>query len=338
MSDSEKSKQQDSSVPGITPRVSDPLVSIVVPVLDEEKMSVLFLAEIRKILAPESIRFEVVFVDDGSTDNTLNYLVDQSKQDKRIRVIALSRNFGKEAALTAGIDAARGDVVIPMDVDLQDPPELISQFLSRWQQGYDVVYGVRATRDSDTRVKRATAGWFYRFFNKVSPVQIPENAGDFRLLDRKVVEEIKQLPERNRFMKGLFAWVGFKSIGVPYQRQARRADESKWNYWKLWNFALDGVVGFSTAPLRMWVYVGALVATLSFVYGSFIIVRVLVHGVDVPGYASLMTAVLFLGGVQLLSMGILGEYLGRLFTEVKGRPIYIVGAEYENGTLRSRTE
>ncbi len=319
-------------------RPVDPLVSIVVPVFNEESMCDLFLQATRTVLDEVSLRYEIIFIDDGSTDQTLAQLVNQSASDDSIQVITFSRNFGKEAALTAGIDHASGDVVIPMDVDLQDPPELIPQFINKWREGYDVVYGLRVSRLGDTAMKRKTAGAFYRFFNRVSDVEIPENVGDFRLMDRRVVDALKKLPERNRFMKGLFAWAGFSSISVPYERQKRQADESKWNYWKLWNFALDGVVGFSTTPLRIWVYIGSLVAALAFSYGSFIVVRVLFQGADVPGYASLMTAVLFLGGVQLLSMGILGEYLGRLFIEVKARPVYVVETIYKKGHRMPRGE
>ncbi len=313
------------------PRPADPLLSIVVPVFNEESMSVIFLREIRSVLHDAELRFQIIFVDDGSTDQTLIKLIEVSESNASIQVISFSRNFGKEAALTAGIDYAQGDVVIPMDVDLQDPPELIPQFISKWREGFDVVYGLRVSRSSDTLMKRQTAGLFYRFFNRVSEVQLPENAGDFRLIDRRVVEVLRKLPERNRFMKGLFAWAGFTSIGVPYERQERQADTTKWNYWKLWNFALDGVVGFSTTPLRVWAYLGAFVAALAFGYGSFIVLRVLMLGTDVPGYASLMTAILFLGGIQLLSMGILGEYLGRLFIAVKGRPVYIIETIFKNG-------
>lgn len=244
----------------------------------------------------------------------------------------LTRNFGKEAALTAGIDQAKGDAVIIMDVDLQDPPELILDFLAKWHEGYDVVYGKRIIRDSDSLAKRASANWFYKLFNKVSPVKIPENAGDFRLMDRRVVEVVKRLHERNRFMKGMFAWVGFRSTGVPYTRKPRPAGQTKWNYWKLWNFALDGLVGFSTAPLRIWMYFGAIVAIIAFLYSLFIVAKVIIFGIDVPGYASLMTAILFFGGVQLLSLGVVGEYLGRLFTEVKGRPVYVMENVYEKNT------
>ena len=232
--------------------------------------------------------------------------------------------------MTAGLCHARGDAVIPMDVDLQDPPALILEFVRLWQEeGYDTVYGVRADRNADTPMKRLTAGGFYRLFNAVSTTtKIPENAGDFRLMDRRVVEVIKQLPERNRFMKGLFAWAGFNSIGVEYERPARAAGETKFNYWKLWNFALDGFFSFSSWPLRIWSYVGAGVAMLSFLYILVIITKVIFFGIDMPGYASLMSVILFLGGMQLISIGVLGEYLGRMFLEVKQRPVFVVEGVY----------
>lgn len=309
--------------------VDDPLVSIIVPVFNEQDGVGAFVAAVQPHLARAGCRFEILFVNDGSRDATLERLCALMAADAHIRTVNLSRNFGKEAALTAGLDFARGDVVIPIDVDLQDPPELIPRFLERWREGYDVVYGVRHSRASDTVVKRTTARWFYRLFNRLAAVPIPENVGDFRLLDRRVVEVIRRLPERNRFMKGLFAWVGFRAVGVPYVRPEREAGTSKWNYAKLWNFAWDGIVGFSSAPLKIWAYIGGLIATLAFIYAIFIVVRVLVTGVDIPGYASLITVILFLGGIQLLSLGILGEYIARLFLEVKGRPVYVVEGLYE---------
>jgi hypothetical protein len=217
-----------------------------------------------------------------------------------------------------------------MDIDLQDPPELIGSFIARWREGYDIVYGIRAARHSDTPAKRVSAGWFYRVFNSMSPVRIPPNVGDFRLVDRRAVEVLRQLPERNRFMKGLFAWVGFNSVGVPYERPERVAGTSKFNFWRLWNFAIDGVVSFSTAPLRAWFYVGLVIAVVAVLYALFIVTRVLIFGVDTPGYASLLIAVLLMGAIQLLSLGIIGEYLGRLFVEVKARPIYVVEGVYED--------
>jgi glycosyltransferase involved in cell wall biosynthesis len=316
-------------------RPADPLVSLVVPVFNEEESIDLYLDTVPPLMERDGFRFEIVFVNDGSRDNTLAHLLDRAALDRRFRVVNLSRNFGKEAALTAGIDHARGDVIVPMDIDLQDPPELIEPFMARWREGYDVVYGVRTHRAWDTAAKRLSANWFYRVFNSMSPVRIPENVGDFRLVDRRAVDVLRQLPERNRFMKGLFAWVGFNAVGVPYERPQRAAGSSKFNLWRLWNFALDGVVSFSTAPLRAWFYVGVVIAAVSVLYALFIITRVLIFGIDTPGYASLLIAVLLMGAIQLLSLGIIGEYLGRLFLEVKGRPIYVVEGVYEDGDIHA---
>jgi len=315
-------------------RPADPLLSLVVPVFNEEESIDLFLDTVTPLLERYGLRFEIVFVNDGSHDNTLSHLLDRSAGDGRLRVVNLSRNFGKEAALTAGIDHAKGDVIVPMDIDLQDPPALIEPFMARWRDGYDIVYGVRTRRTWDTTAKRVSAGWFYRVFNSMSPVRIPENVGDFRLVDRRAVEVLRQLPERNRFMKGLFAWVGFNAVGVPYERPQRAAGSSKFNLWRLWNFAIDGVVSFSTAPLRAWFYVGVAIAAIAVLYALFIVTRVLIFGIDTPGYASLLIAVLLMGAIQLLSLGIIGEYLGRLFVEVKSRPIYVVEGVYEDGTVQ----
>lgn len=313
-------------------RPVDPLLSLVVPVFNEEESIDLFLDTVIPLLENASLRFELVFINDGSRDDTFARLFDRGLRDRRIRIVNLSRNFGKEAALTAGIDHAKGDILIPMDIDLQDPPDLIQPFIARWREGYDIVYGVRTARLTDTRAKRMSADWFYRVFNSMSPVRIPPNVGDFRLVDRRAVAVLRQLPERNRFMKGLFAWVGFNSIGVPYERPQRAAGMTKFNFWRLWNFALDGVVSFSTAPLRAWFYVGVVIAAIAVLYALFIVTRVLIFGIDTPGYASLLIAVLLMGAIQLLSLGIIGEYLGRLFLEVKGRPIYVVEGVYEDGT------
>lgn len=309
-------------------RTEKPLLSIVVPVFNEQDTVGLFVETTCGVLEAHDLNFEIVFVNDGSRDETFDSLVQRAAADKRITVINLSRNFGKEAALSAGIDHAVGDVLIPMDVDLQDPPALIPIFLQRWREGYDVVYGVRASRKHDQLSKRTSAVWFYRAFNRLSQLKIPENAGDFRLIDRRVADVLRRMPERNRFMKGMYSWVGFRSMEVPYERPPRAAGRTKWNHWTLWNFALDGLVSFSTLPLRVWSYIGAIVALLSFAYGSFIVIRTLLLGIDLPGYASLLTTVLFLGGVQLLSIGVIGEYLGRLFIEVKGRPLYVVESIY----------
>ncbi len=305
-------------------------LSLVVPAYNEEESIQTFIDTIDQELAPLRDQLEIVFVNDGSRDKTRQVIEAVIEKDPRVTLINLARNFGKEAAMTAGLFHARGDAVIPMDVDLQDPPALILEFVRLWRdEGYDTVYGVRSDRNADTPMKRLTAGGFYRLFNAVSTTtKIPENAGDFRLMDRRVVEVIKQLPERNRFMKGLFAWAGFNAIGVPYERPARAAGETKFNYWKLWNFALDGFFSFSSWPLRIWSYVGAGVALLSFLYILVIITKVLFFGIDIPGYASLMSVILFLGGMQLISIGVLGEYLGRMFLEVKQRPVFVVGGVY----------
>ena len=312
-------------------RPHDPLLSLVVPVYNEEESIDIFLTAVEPFLDRAGLRFEIVFVNDGSRDDTLAKLFDCSTRDRRIRVVNLSRNFGKEAALTAGIDHARGDILIPMDIDLQDPPDLIKPFIERWREGYDIVYGVRSARTWDTLSKRVSANWFYWAFNTMSPVRIPANVGDFRLVDRRAIEVLRTLPERNRFMKGLFAWVGFNAVGIPYERPQRVAGSSKFNLWRLWNFALDGVVSFSTVPLRISFYGGLAIAAVAALYALFIIVRVLILGIDTPGYASLLIVVLAMGAIQLVSIGIIGEYLGRLFLEAKGRPIYVVEGVYEEG-------
>ena len=308
-------------------------MSLVVPVFNEEDSVALFVQTTRDVLEAAGLEFEIVFINDGSQDSTIQRLMALSEADNRVKTINLSRNFGKEFALTAGLDHAIGDVLVPMDVDLQDPPELIPKFLEMWREGYDVVYGVRSCRKHDSIAKRTTAALFYRIFNRLSQLQVPYNAGDFRLIDRRVANVIRQMPERNRFMKGLFAWVGFNSIGIPYERPQRAAGSTKWGNWRLWNFALDGIFSFSTLPLRVWAYLGGIVALVSFSYGSFIVIRTLILGIDIPGYASLLTIVLFLGGIQLLSIGVLGEYLGRLFIEVKGRPLYVVESIYPPASL-----
>jgi glycosyltransferase involved in cell wall biosynthesis len=305
-------------------RAARPFVSLVVPVFNEEGSIEPFVGAVGKLLAENDLDYEIVFVNDGSTDGTLQALRDARTACPAIKILSLSRNFGKEAATTAGLDHAAGDVVIPMDVDLQDPPELILRFVERWRLGADVVYGVRTSRASDGLVKRTSASWFYTAFNLMSPVQIPFDAGDYRLMDRRVVEEVKKLRERNRFMKGLMAWPGFKTERVEFERQQRHAGVSRWNYWRLWNFALDGITSFSTVPLRLWLYIGAGISALSFLYAVFIVIHTFITGGDVPGYPSLMVAVTFFGGIQLVSIGLVGEYVGRIFHEIKQRPIYIV--------------
>ena len=314
----------------LVPRTVCPMVSLVIPVFNEADVLDLFLARTTEVMTAAELDWEYVFVNDGSSDSTLSKLIALSGTNHRVRVVDLSRNFGKEAALSAGLNHVRGNVIIPIDVDLQDPPELIPKFVEKWREGYDVVYGVRERRDEDSIAKRATADIFYRVFNSISPTHIPDNAGDFRLMDERVVAVLRTLPERNRFMKGLFSWVGFNSIGVPYSRPARVAGETKWNFRKLWNFALDGIFSFSTVPLRIWSYIGVTISLLSFLYAIFIVGRVLLLGKDLPGYASLVTIVLFLGGIQLISLGIIGEYIGRLFLEAKQRPVYVVDRVYQD--------
>lgn len=305
-------------------RPARPLISIVAPCYNEGESVALFTETVMGVVAEGDYDWELVFVDDGSTDDTGAKLLALADKHPEIRVVAFSRNFGKEAAMTAGLDYAKGDAVIVMDVDLQDPPELINAFIDKWREGFDVVYGSREDRTSDAYAKRFTAEGFYRIFNRISGVKIPENTGDYRLMDRRVVETVKSLPERSRFMKGLFAWVGYRSVGVSYTRPVRAAGTTKFNFWRLWNFALEGFVSFSTAPLRVWSYLGGVVAFFSFLYATVIILRTLVTGADVPGYASLLVFILFFGSVQIISVGVLGEYISRLFVEVKRRPIYVV--------------
>ena len=299
-------------------------LSLIVPVLNEEDAVLVFLETVRPILSRMQLRTEIIFIDDGSTDSTFDTLCREAKKDLSLRLIRFSRNFGKEAALTAGLDLAKGEAVIPIDVDLQDPPELIEEFVRYWREGFDVVVGQRVERNADSQTKRATAGGFYRVFNAVSAQKIEPNVGDFRLMSRPVIDATLQLRERNRFMKGLFAWVGFRAIAVPYSRPQRTVGQTKFSYWKLWNFALDGITSFSTVPLRIWTYVGIGVSAMALLYTLFIFVQTLIFGRDVPGYASLMIVVLVLGAVQLLSLGVIGEYLGRLYLETKQRPLYLV--------------
>jgi glycosyltransferase involved in cell wall biosynthesis len=303
-----------------------------VPVHNEEESIDPFLERTLPILdgivtehGPD-LTYEILFVDDGSRDDTLKVLEDRRKTDNRISIITLSRNFGKDQALAAGLAHAAGETVVPIDVDLQDPPELIPDMIVKWAEGYDVVYAARADRSTDSWAKRFTARQFYRVFNAMADRPIPQDAGDFRLLSRDVVEVLNRFPERARFMKGLFAWVGFRQCSLPFSREQRAAGETSWSYWKLWNFAIDGITSSTTVPLRIWSYVGAIIAFLAFTYAGLLILRTLIFGVDVPGFASLVVLILFFGGINLLSVGILGEYLGRTYTEVKGRPLFIIRA------------
>ncbi|MDR1828055.1 MAG: glycosyltransferase family 2 protein [Methylobacteriaceae bacterium] len=308
-------------------------ISFVVPVFNEEESIPVFLKTMEETLAPltGAYTFDYVFVNDGSRDKTLEVLVEAKKQYPAISIVDFSRNFGKEAALTAGIDNSKGDAVIPMDVDLQDPPEVVPKLIKKWEEGYEVVLARRADRSSDSRAKRLTALWFYQFINIIAKPQIPENVGDFRLMDRKVVEALKRLPERRRFMKGLFAWVGFNTAVVDYERQVRQAGVTKFSGWKLWNFALEGITSFSTALLEIWTYIGLLISSSAFLYLAYIILRTLLFGRDIEGYSSTLATILFLGGAQMVGLGILGVYIGRIYVEVKNRPIYIVRDYFPEG-------
>ena len=306
-----------------------PTLTLIVPVKDEEEAISPFLARVAPILdglfEREGVEgWEIVFVDDGSEDGTLAAILQAHRRDPRVRALSLSRNFGKEAALSAGLDHAAGRAVIPIDVDLQDPPEVIGAMLAKWRDGYEVVYGVRTNRQTDSLPKRLTADLYYRAHNYLSSDKIPEHAGDFRLLDRSVVEVIRAMPERNRFMKGLFAWSGFRQAAVEYERAPRAVGETKFHYWKLWTLALDGITSASTMPLRIWSYIGVVIAFLSLLYAIYVVVKTVFFGSDVAGYPSLMVAILFFGSLQLISLGVLGEYVGRILIETKHRPLYVV--------------
>lgn len=310
-------------------------LSVVVPAYNEAEVLATFHARLTAVIDALGIEAEFLFVDDGSTDATLAVLKALRAQDGRIGIVALSRNFGKEAALSAGLDHAVGNAVVVMDADLQDPPELIPRMLDYWREGYDMVYAQRTSRAGETWLKRASAHLFYRLIRRFSRVEIPADTGDFRLLSRRAVDALKQLKEQHRFMKGLFAWVGFRQVAVPYARQARVAGRSKWNYFKLWNFALDGITAFTTAPLKVATYLGLAVSGLAFIFAVEVVLRTLLYGNPVDGYPSLMTVLLFLGGVQLICLGVIGEYLGRLFDESKARPLYLVDFHQPATTRRA---
>jgi polyisoprenyl-phosphate glycosyltransferase len=297
-------------------------VSVVVPAYNEEEVLPELQKRLSAVLESMDVGWEIVYVNDGSTDKTLEVL--NGFAGPRVAVIDLSRNFGKEIAMTAGLDHARGDAVVVIDADLQDPPELIPELVRKWREGFDVVYARRTARDGETYLKRSTAKLFYRVIQSISRVRIPEDTGDFRLLSRRAVEALKSLREHHRFMKGLFAWIGYPQVAVYYRRDARFAGETKWNYWRLWNFALEGITSFSIAPLKIATYFGLLTAAGAFLFAAIVIYKTLVYGDPVQGYPSLMVVVLFLGGVQLISLGMIGEYLGRMFNETKQRPLYLV--------------
>ncbi len=304
------------------------LLSVVVPAYDEAEVLPAFHGRLAAVLDGLPMAAEVVYVNDGSRDATLVRLQALRERDGRIAIVDLSRNFGKEIALTAGLDHARGDAVVVIDADLQDPPELIPELVRVWQEGHDVVYAKRTEREGETWFKKFTALAFYRLIQRVSHVHIPEDTGDFRLLSRRAVDALKQLREQHRFMKGLFAWIGFPQAAVAYRRDPRYAGTSKWNYWRLWNLALEGITSFTTAPLKLATYLGLATALGAFAYAAFVIYKALVFGEPVRGYPSLMVVILFLGGVQLLTLGVIGEYVGRMFNETKGRPLYLTKDYY----------
>ena len=311
-------------------------LSIIVPCYNESEVVENFFSAMvgnNGILNNLGLNCELVFINDGSKDNTLELLKAQkeiysNKSNLDIKIVNLSRNFGKEAAMSAGFSVASGEAIVPMDADLQDPPELIAKFVELWRQGYDVVLAKRNDRQEDSFAKRFSSSLFYKLNNKISDVKLPDNVGDFRLFTRKVLNAINSLPENQRFMKGIFAWVGFNSITIEYKRPQRIAGSSKFNGWKLWNFALQGITGFGTLPLRIWTYIGFIVSFFAFIYASFLVLRTLIMGIDLPGYASLVVIILFLGGLQLIGIGILGEYVGRIYMESKRRPPFIIDEIY----------
>lgn len=307
------------------------ILSVIIPCYNEAGGLNSFFERLYSVLDGNELscyRHEVIAINDGSHDETLEELLELKKRFNSLRILDLSRNYGKEAALTAGLHHATGNAVIPIDADLQHPPELLVEMVALWENGSEVVIAKRINRDTDRPVQRAMAKAFYRMHNAIAEIEVPEDVGDFRLIDRVVVEALRKLPENRRFMKGLFAWVGFRTSVVEYQVEARHTGSSKFNSWKLWNFALEGITSFSDVPLRIWTYLGFLIAMSALVYGIYVIVKTMVFGVDLPGYPSLLVSILFLGGIQLISIGVLGEYIGRVYLETKQRPIYLVRKEY----------
>lgn len=300
------------------------LISLIVPVFNEEKAIPLFLTEVMENKLLQLYHFEIIFINDGSSDQTEQIINEQARQHNNIVAINFSRNFGKEAALLAGIFQSTGAAIIPIDVDLQDPLEVIPKLIEKWQEGYDVVLAKRIDRTSDTFLKRITSKIFYMVYNKIVDNKIEGNVGDFRLMSRQAIDAVKQLPENNLFMKGLLSWVGFPTTVVEYTRAERSIGNSKFNFWKLVNLALEGITSFSSVPLRFWSYLGGTVALISFIFAMKIILSKLILDNPVPGYSSLMVAILFLGGIQLIGIGVLGEYIGRIYKESKHRPRYII--------------
>lgn len=310
------------------------LISVVVPAYNEAAVLEESHNRLTTVINGMVHDFEIIYVNDGSSDDTASIIQNLHRNDPRIGLVTLSRNFGKEVALTAGLEHASGDAVVVIDCDLQDPPELIPDLVAKWQEGFDVVYATRNKRLGENWLKKSTAALFYRLMLKISRIQLPRDTGDFRILSRRAVDAVTRFREQHRFMKGLFTWIGFKQTSINYDRAPRHGGKSKWNYWQLWNFALEGITSFSVAPLKISTYLGILTAAGAFVYGAIIITKTLIFGADLPGYPSLMVVILFLGGIQLISIGIIGEYLGRTFNESKNRPLYFVD-EYLPSTRKN---
>jgi glycosyltransferase involved in cell wall biosynthesis len=319
------------SITGATPSVN-PELSIVVPVFNEADNLEALIARLTPVLERIASSHEILFVDDGSSDETMHVLRKIHTSDRRCRAVSFSRNFGKEIAIAAGLDHARGRAVVIIDADLQHPPETIETFVAKWREGYKNVYGTRIDRNADSPLRRMLTKRFYMIFEQFGETGLPDGAGDFRLLDRQAVEALKSMPERARFSKGLYAWIGFKSIGVPFEVAERHAGSSKFSYRKLTRFALDGLMSFSTLPLKVWTYVGMIVSAFSLLAAFYYIMQTIIRGIDVPGYASLIVSIMFFAGVQLLTLGIMGEYIGRIFAEVKRRPLYLVAERLEDET------
>ncbi len=307
--------------------MSQKLISVVIPVLNEAANLDALIARVSSVLAQIPDRWEIVFVDDGSTDGTLEKLRQRHAGDPRIKAISFSRNFGKELAIAAGLSYVGGDAAIIMDADLQHPPEIALLFIEKWRQGYDIVYGDRIDRNTEGPFRQLYARGFYRLFNFLSRSDIPSGAGDFRLLDRKAIDAMNRIKEASRFNKGLYSWIGFKSIGVPYQVADRAEGFTKWSFGRLLSFAIDGLTSFSTLPLRVWSVLGLAISSLAILYATVIMIRTLAFGADVPGFPSIIVSVMLLAGVQLISLGVLGEYLGRVYEEVKSRPLFLVAEE-----------
>jgi glycosyltransferase involved in cell wall biosynthesis len=306
------------------PAASRTRLSVVVPVYNEEAVLAEFHRRLTCVLDGLEADAEIVYVNDGSADRSMALLAQFHGSDTRVAVVDLSRNFGKEIAMSAGLDYAHGDAVVVMDADLQDPPELLPQMVAAWREGFDVVLMQRRSRAQESWLKRSSAAAFYRLIGRLAAIDIPEDVGDFRLLSRRAVEAVRSFPERSRFMKGLFAWIGYPSRIIEYDRAGRDAGSTKWSYWRLWNFALEGITSFSALPLKLASYFGLVAALASFAYGAYVIGKTLLYGDPVPGYPTLVVLVLFLGGIQLMAIGIIGEYLARMFVEVKQRPLYLV--------------